>query len=103
MNAGTRTFETENAAAPPAMVLPAIVGFFFSFRLFNVLLAVRIFQADAQTGIGISLGLSFLLLGIVAFHSLVLLQEHWRLSSARQHASGCCSFSASPAVAFFGA
>jgi len=70
MNAGVRTFETENAGVRPLMVLPAIVGFFFSFRLFIVVLAVRVFQTDPQTGVGVSLGLNFLLLGIVAFHSL---------------------------------
>lgn len=70
MNGGVRTFETENAAVGPFMVLPALIGFFFSFRLFTVVLAVRVFQTDPQTGVGVSLGLNFLLLGIVAFHSL---------------------------------
>jgi O-antigen ligase len=58
------------ATAPPATLLPAVVGFFFSFRLIIVLLAARIFQIDPQTGAGISLALNFLLLGVVAFHSL---------------------------------
>jgi exopolysaccharide production protein ExoQ len=70
MNGVVGTFETETATVRPLMVLPALIGFFFSFRLFIVLLAVRVFQADPQTGVGVSLGLNFLLLGIVAFHSL---------------------------------
>ncbi len=70
MNAGVSTFEIENATAPPQTLLPAIVGFFFSFRLFIVLLMARGFGADPQTGAGVSLVLNFLLLCIVAFHSL---------------------------------
>jgi exopolysaccharide production protein ExoQ len=70
MNAGVSTFETEKAATQTLTSLPVIVGFFFSFRLFIVLLMARGFQADPQTGAGVSLVLNFLLLGIVAFHSL---------------------------------
>lgn len=68
-NSGARAFETYEATAPPATFLPALVGFFFSFRLIIVLLAVRIFDIDPQTGAGISLAINFLLLGVVAFHS----------------------------------
>jgi exopolysaccharide production protein ExoQ len=70
MNNSARAFEMDYATAPPATLLPAVVGFFFSFRLIIVLLAARIFQIDPQTGAGISLALNFLLLGVVAFHSL---------------------------------
>jgi exopolysaccharide production protein ExoQ len=68
MNA--QTLATNDAAMPQGQLLPAVVGFFFSFRLFAVLLAVRLFHTDAQTGVGISLGLNYLLLAVVAFHSL---------------------------------
>ena len=51
-------------------VLPAIVELFFSFRLFSVLLAVRLFGADPLAGVGASLAINFLLAGAVAFNSL---------------------------------
>lgn len=46
------------------------VGFFFSFRLFIMLLSVRILGTDPQTGVEIGLVLNILLLAVVAFHSL---------------------------------
>jgi exopolysaccharide production protein ExoQ len=46
------------------------VGFFFSFRLFIMLLSVRILGTDPQTGVEVSLVLNILLLVFVAFHSL---------------------------------
>jgi exopolysaccharide production protein ExoQ len=46
-----------------------IVGFFLSFRLFFVLLAVRMFRQDPQVGVGAQLALNYLLLGIVIFQS----------------------------------
>jgi exopolysaccharide production protein ExoQ len=49
---------------------PAIVGFYFSFRLLSVLIAVRIFRADPQTGVFVSLGLNYILFGLAAFDSL---------------------------------
>jgi exopolysaccharide production protein ExoQ len=70
MNTGTRTVGMVGAIAEPIMLLPGVIGFFFSFRLYIVLLSVRLFHADPQTGVGFSLGLNYLLLGIVAFHSL---------------------------------
>ncbi|HEY1901931.1 MAG TPA: O-antigen ligase family protein [Terracidiphilus sp.] len=51
-------------------LLPACVGFFFAFRLFSVVLAVRIFGQDASVGVVASLGLNYLLFAIVAFHSI---------------------------------
>jgi O-antigen ligase len=47
-----------------------VVGFFFSFRLFIMLLSVRILGTDPQTGVEASLVLNILLLIAVAFHSL---------------------------------
>lgn len=49
---------------------PAIVGFYFSFRLISVLIAVRLFHADPQAGVLVSLGLNFILFGLAAFDSL---------------------------------
>ncbi len=49
---------------------PAIVGFYFSFRLLAVLIAVRIFHADPQAGVLVSLGLNYILFGLGAFDSL---------------------------------
>jgi exopolysaccharide production protein ExoQ len=46
------------------------VGFFFSFRLFIMLLSVRILGTDPQTGVEVSLVLNILLLVFVSFHSL---------------------------------
>lgn len=69
MNKSVKASETYDATAPPATLLPAVVGFFFSFRLIIVLLAVRMVGMDPQTGAGVGLALNFLLLGVVAFHS----------------------------------
>ena len=56
--------------AQPAGLLPMSVGFFLSFRLFSVLLTVRILQADAQVGVMIKLVAGFLLFGVVLFNSI---------------------------------
>lgn len=53
----------------PAVFLASLTGFFFSFRVFIILLSVRLFGMEAQTGVAISLLLNFLLLGVVAFES----------------------------------
>jgi exopolysaccharide production protein ExoQ len=53
--------------ASSSALLPAAVGFFFSFRLLTVLLAVRIFGQDAQIGVATSLILNYLLFAVVAF------------------------------------
>ncbi|WP_158824347.1 O-antigen ligase [Granulicella sp. S156] len=69
MNASAQTFEVNSTAAQPATLLPAVIGFFFSFRIFIMPLTVLILQADPQVGVGLSLALNFLLLAIVMFHS----------------------------------
>lgn len=51
----------------PAGVLPAVVGFYFAFRIFTVLLAVRVFGLDQQTGTAANLSFGFLLFAIAAF------------------------------------
>jgi exopolysaccharide production protein ExoQ len=50
--------------------IPFLVGLFFSFRLFVMLLSVRLFGADPQTGSEVSLMLNYLLLIVVALASL---------------------------------
>jgi exopolysaccharide production protein ExoQ len=44
-----------------------LVGFFFAFRLFIMLLSVWILGTDPQTGVGIGLVLNFAMLGLVVF------------------------------------
>ena len=50
--------------------MAAAVGFFFSFRLFIMLLSVRILGTDPQTGVECSLVLNILVVIAVAFGSL---------------------------------
>jgi exopolysaccharide production protein ExoQ len=69
MNTGAINLKADRIASQPARLLPEVIGFFFSFRIFFVVLAVRVFQQDAQTGVAASLALNFLLFSIVAFHS----------------------------------
>jgi len=57
-----------DSAAP--LLLVASVGFFFSFRVFDVLVPVRFFHMDATTGVVLGLGLNYLLFGFVLFSSL---------------------------------
>jgi exopolysaccharide production protein ExoQ len=57
-------------AAATTMPLAASVGFYFSFRLFLPLLAVRVFGQDAQTGVVISLTLNYLLFVLAAIDAL---------------------------------
>jgi exopolysaccharide production protein ExoQ len=57
-------------AGSTAPLLPAFVGFFLSFRLFSVVLSVRLFGADPVAGVGASLAMSFLLAGVVGFCSI---------------------------------
>ena len=49
---------------------PAIVGFYFSCRMVSVLLAVRLFHADPQSGVIVSLLLDFALFALTAFDAL---------------------------------
>lgn len=46
------------------------VGFIFAIRIAIVLLSVRVLGTDARTGSAIVIGVNFLLLGLVCFHSL---------------------------------
>jgi len=69
----TNTSEPKGQELTPSATatgLPFLVGVFFGFRLFIMLLSVRLFGTDNQTGVEINLGLGFLLLLLVLFQSL---------------------------------
>ncbi len=70
MSADSRPMALSYAGTPWAMLLPKAVGFFFSFRVFTVLLSVRFLQLDAQAAAAINIALNLLLLLAVAFHSM---------------------------------
>jgi exopolysaccharide production protein ExoQ len=59
-----------NVPARAVNLLPAVIGFFFSFRVFFVLLTTHVLNADPQTGVMLSLGLNYILLTVVVFHSI---------------------------------
>jgi exopolysaccharide production protein ExoQ len=50
--------------------LAQVIGFFFLFRVFLVVVAVRILGQDSDAGVVLSLGINFLLLGLVSFCAL---------------------------------
>ncbi len=54
-------------SSPPAKPLATLIGFYLAFRLFFVLLAVRVFGQDAQVGVVASLAINYLLLVVTAF------------------------------------
>jgi len=62
--------EEQNVTVPAATGLPFIVGFFFSFRLFIMLLSVRILGTEVETGVEVDLAVNYLLLVFVAFQTL---------------------------------
>jgi exopolysaccharide production protein ExoQ len=62
--------ELEQSAMPAATGLPLLAGFFFSFRLFIMLLSVRLLGTDNETGVEIGLVLNFALLLFVAFQTI---------------------------------
>src|SRR5271170_625696 len=70
MNLSARADSLCMAEPMPSSLLAASAGFFFAFRLFIVLLAVRLFGQDAAAGAGAGLALNYLLFGVVAFHSM---------------------------------
>jgi exopolysaccharide production protein ExoQ len=61
---------TDKQVMPVATGLSFVVGFFFAFRLFIMLLSVRFLGTDEQVGVEISLGLNFFLLVLVAFQTI---------------------------------
>jgi exopolysaccharide production protein ExoQ len=70
MSTSARAVSFSLADTRSPSLLPASVGFFFAFRLFGALLAVRIFDRDPQVGVGACLALNYLLLALVSFHSI---------------------------------
>src|SRR5271163_716328 len=70
VNATTFISDQARASSPSAMPLATLTGFYLSFRLVFVLLAVRVFGQDAQDGVAASLALNYLLLFIAAFRAL---------------------------------
>jgi len=62
--------ETAAFRRTEARPLAFAVGFFFSFRLCIVLVAVRVFGAEPSTGTALSIGFDLLLFGLVCFDSL---------------------------------
>ncbi len=70
MSACALTIAQSSSRTRQAMLLPGVAGFFFSFRIIIIVLTVRAFQSDAQVGAIAGLGLNFLLLAVVAFHSM---------------------------------
>jgi exopolysaccharide production protein ExoQ len=69
LNTSATTFEAGSTTAQPTLFLPALIGFFFSFRIFSVVLTVRVLQQDPQVGVAINLGVNFLLLLLVVFQT----------------------------------
>ena len=70
MKTSASVFDAGSAVYSAAMPLPWVIGFFFAFRLFFVLLTTHVLQADPQNGVILSLGLNYLLLAIAVFHSI---------------------------------
>ena len=67
---------------PAATGLSYLVGFFFSFRIFIMLLSVRLLGTDEQVGVEVSLALNFFLLVLVAFQAIGA-ADHERASMLR--------------------
>src|SRR5580658_1312550 len=70
MTTSNHVLEASSTIAKPIRLLPAVIGFFFSFRLITVLLTAKIIGADPQIGVVLSLGLNYLFLAIVVFYSI---------------------------------
>ena len=70
MKASVGYLEASDAVAKRIKLLPTAIGFFFSFRLFFVLLTADVLHVDPQTGVILNLGLNYVLLVIVVFHSI---------------------------------
>jgi O-antigen ligase len=70
MSSSTNLAREERFRPQAGSGLAFVVGFFFAFRLFILLLSVWTLGADPQTGVEASLGVNFALLGVVAFDSL---------------------------------
>jgi O-antigen ligase len=62
--------KSTRATTPVPTLLSGAVGFYFSFRAAIVLITVRLFLQDAQTGVAAGLVCNYLLLVVVGFLSL---------------------------------
>ena len=99
MSSENNHFVTDSATPSAGTGLPFTVGLFFSFRLFIMLLSVRVLGTEPQMGTAISLTLNFLLLIVVAFQSMGAADRTFRsmlkLSSVRWvllfYSFSCCS------------
>jgi exopolysaccharide production protein ExoQ len=69
MTAATCIISRQQESERPVLALSFAVGFYFAFRLFIMLLSVRVFGAAPQTGVEISLVLNIVFLMAVAFCS----------------------------------
>jgi exopolysaccharide production protein ExoQ len=70
MLSGLSKPENKGHGGSPTIGLPFAVGFYFAFRLFIMLLSVRLLGMDPRTGTGLDLALNYLLFLFVAFCSL---------------------------------
>lgn len=70
MNASISVTSMSVRSATSPAVLSACLGFFFSFRILSVLIAVRLFGVDPTVGVGAQLALGNLLFLAVIFHSV---------------------------------
>jgi O-antigen ligase len=59
--------QSEHREFPPSTILPFVVGFYFAFRSFIMVLAVEVLGTDSRTGTGLSLSIDYLLLLMTAF------------------------------------
>lgn len=60
----------DNVKHDPLEVVPFLVGLYLAFRVMMVLVSVRLFGADPQTGTALNLALDFFLLLVAAFCSV---------------------------------
>jgi exopolysaccharide production protein ExoQ len=70
ISASALTLDQPRINSSAATPFAACIGFYFSFRLFFPLLAVRIFGQDAQDGVIVSLVLNYLLFVLIALDAL---------------------------------
>lgn len=78
MSPGLGKAENEGHSESPKMGLPFAVGCYFGFRLFIMLLSVRLLGLDSRTGTGLDLAFDYLLFLLVAFCSLGEARLHFR-------------------------
>lgn len=64
------TISPDNARHDQLEVVPFLIGFYLAFRVITVVVSVRVFDADPQTGTALNLALDFFLLLAAAFCSV---------------------------------